>query len=85
MGSYTDGEIDKFNADIEDVQQSVEYLMKGFLDYAFNVSRYDVEKQFESLMCLKEESEYLYVKLERLKWQPYDTPQYAVDIIGRKE
>ena len=85
MGSYTDEEINRFNADIEDVQQTVKDLKIEILNYAFNVNRYDGEKQFSGLKYLKDECEYIYDKLERLKWQPYDTPQHAVDMIGQKE
>ena len=85
MGSYTDDEIDRFNADIADIQQTVEDLKKEIMNYAFNVSRYDGVKQFSSLKYLKDECEYICDKLDRLKWPPYDTPQYAADMIGQEE
>ena len=85
MGSYTDQEIiRKQNADIEDIKMLVHDMWTEVLDFAFDAKCISVEQKFDRLKNIEDIMGYLNRELDNLKWQPYDTPQTAVDIIGQK-
>ena len=85
MGSYTDKEINRQNCEIEDVQSLVDELKTEIMEFGFNARQCSGEHLFYGLQRIKEDCEYIRDKLDGLKWEPYDTPQTAVDIIGQKE
>lgn len=83
MGSYTDEEIIKQNRDIEDIVRLADEMWVEVLDFAF-VSNMTSEQRFRKLKDIEYIYEDLVREIGRLKWEPYDTPQTAVDIIGQK-
>lgn len=84
MGSYTDEEIIKHNRDIEGIVNLADYMWTEVLDFAF-ASNMTSMQRFESLKNIEDIYEHLVREIHRLKWEPYDTPKTAVDIIGLKE
>jgi len=85
MGSYTDEEINNQNRQINYIQEIVDSIWEDILAFAFDAKHSKAEQMYRELQNLETEIGYLKENVQDLKWEPYDTPQTAVDCIGQKE
>ena len=84
MASLTDQEIARNNEDIFDIKNLIRNIWSDILDEAL-YKKYEPVSKFDFLKCLEVQFSDVLEGLDRLKMEPYDTPQFARDIIGQKE
>ena len=84
MASLTDDEIARNNNDIFVIKELISNIWNDILDEAL-YKKYEPVSKFDFLKDLEVQFNDVLEGLDRLEMEPYDTPQFAVDIIGQKE